>query len=611
MLDIRDIIEYGTLDLSEEVLNKLSIAEIGYAQDLVDSMLFAFSMDRPASSATYWEEKFLAEVGPNGFNRVLRVLGDAGYIRTSVMPKRNWAEIKIGHAVVEALTNDEITELRTATFMNKFKLRNSSVDTSGTRTKFDGEIKDTGLVRNGLAKSAETEFMIDIDMLDRYLFAISKTLVKGMQKMLDKNEKLVLADVNYMDISMALLLEYRNNPMAEYNLEGNINDSRGRAIKQVLKRVFNPINNKDCRALLVVPRGNRKAMTKAGNQARYRAIAELAGWKPTGIETISDKTAFGRNMYNSRELPHCNIFNENGRDDLHERIWIERIYADLEAFDLDNTYKAKTPIEKDATASMLQVIGALLGYSPFLEGTNAICTDNKLNDIWSHKHFSRKQFKYPMTRILYGSSKSCTKIWKDEDIEFTDKQVIQFNREINTGDMAIANQFKNFIIKNVEPSEIMEPVIGDQKFWIKCNKYKDVAEYLKLHEIYDTDIGETVTIQQSVMARMADLKSFKRYFVTLLVHNLDSYVADDVCDDIDWIIDIHDAFICIAEDEVEVQTIYSNALNEIFDNGEDILAKYFESIGIDMTNPKIAKQWAKIAKKRDLTELKCSLNALK
>ena len=113
--------------------------------------------------------------------------------------------------------------------------------------------------------------------------------------------------------------------------------------------------------------------------------------------------------------------------------------------------------------------------------------------------------------------------------------------------------------------------------------------------------------------RVADLDQFRRYFVTLLIHNLDSQVADSimskVMDKYGWGIDIHDAFLVNPEAADDVRTWYAQAITDIYDNRASILANYFQSIGI---GAEAQSNWERVKQMvKPINGFKCRKMALK
>lgn len=337
----------------------------------------------------------------------------------------------------------------------------------------------------------------------------------------------------------------------------------------------------------------------------YLFIAELQGYR-TGTE--SGKLAFGRECYLTTKLIELDYSSEDGRSDMHENIWLQRLYDDLDrCFGIDDkpyvagifktrsllnkeriedranpNYSWKCPIELDAGASMLQYIGLLLNDTTLCTRTNLIGTD--LQDPWAFEGMPRAQFKHAATPRLYGSSRACHELWNDLNHPYSLDQVRAFNTELASGPLGLADQFKEFIINNVKPTAKMRVRIWNEEFDIECNRFRNVGEETIRYDIYDTQTHSIRRICHTRTKRMPDLQQFRRYFVTLLIHNLDSQVANrvigKVMDKYGWGIDIHDAFLVSPMAAADVRRWYAEELNTIYTDRETILANYFTSIGI-------------------------------
>lgn len=164
---------------------------------------------------------------------------------------------------------------------------------------------------------------------------------------------------------------------------------------------------------------------------------------------------------------------------------------------------------------MLQYIGALLGDTRLLSMTN--CYGAELSDPWAFEGMSRLMFKHAATPRLYGSSKACYELWEDWDHNYSLEQVQAFNQELATGPLGLADQFKEFIINNVKPTEHMQVTIGAETFSIECNRYRNVGEETTAYDIFDTQTQSIRRMHHTSTKKVADLDQFRRYFVTLLI----------------------------------------------------------------------------------------------
>jgi len=344
----------------------------------------------------------------------------------------------------------------------------------------------------------------------------------------------------------------------------------------------------------------RNIATNAGVYAYALFIAELNGFK-SGTELA--KAQFGIECYQSTVLHDLDPNSEDDRAEFHENFWLQRIYNELDNYfdtaiepidsrtanydqllsvTTDNSHKWSTPIEEDASASMLQWMGVLLNDERLMSMTNVI--GDTLTDPWNFEGIPRKQFKTAATPMLYGSSKPCHELWSDAKIAYTLEQVQLFNTELSSGALGVANAFKDFLINNCKPTETMQPHIIDEVFTIECNRYKHIGEETKSYQLFDTITNSVRQIYHTDTKKVADLEQFRLYMVTLLVHNIDSqaanYVANKCFDKYNWIIDIHDAFIVCPEAADDVRTWYIEFMSMVHSRREEILANFFKSIGI-------------------------------
>ena len=350
----------------------------------------------------------------------------------------------------------------------------------------------------------------------------------------------------------------------------------------------------------------KQILNKHGLRAVMLFIAELNGFKSGSVK---DKERTGINCWLNSTLHEPDYSTEEGRAEAHENIWLERLYSSLdkhfqlEAFsdafkqeainDRDTLIKLlarhdkathlwDVPIELDASASMIQYIGALLGDRRLLEMTNVI--GSTLSDPWAFPGIPRTQFKHAATPLLYGSSRACHELWQSKGHKYTLEQIELFNKELQSGALGLANAFKEFLITNCKPTETMHPHIADEVFEIECNRYRNVGDHMTKYDIFDTITNSVRRITHTTTRKEADLEQFRRYFVTLLIHNLDSQVANkvikQVMDKFGWGIDIHDAFIVHPNAAKDTRKWYANELTSIYNNRHTILTNYFKSIGI-------------------------------
>lgn len=344
-------------------------------------------------------------------------------------------------------------------------------------------------------------------------------------------------------------------------------------------------------------------------EAVFLFIAELTGSFKAGSGTVKDKIMHGQNDYVQNNLHEFDLNDEEDRKELHENMWLERLYAELDqyfrlpkgdtltrhlsvydGYYRDESYKWTVPIELDASASMLQYEGLLTGDKRLLEMTNVI--GETLQDPWKLEGMSRFMLKKAATPMLYGSSQQCHELWQSNGISYTTDDIELYNKEMADGPFGVANLLKEFIINNADPKTEMKVKIWDEEFDVSCNRYRNVGEKTRAYKIWDSIDEQYNIVLHTDTKKVPDLQQFKRYFMTLLVHNLDSQVANrvigKVMDKYGWGIPIHDAFIVSPAAAADTRRWYAEELEKIYNDRKRIMASFFKSIGITSA---AKKQW--------------------
>lgn len=268
-------------------------------------------------------------------------------------------------------------------------------------------------------------------------------------------------------------------------------------------------------------------------EAIFLFIAELTGSFVAGSGTKEDKINCGEKDYINQTLHSLDLYTEEGRKDLHENMWLERLYAQLdEYFNIpsdklartlaldtmaykETTFKWTVPIELDASASLLQYMGILLNDRRLMEMTNVI--GETLEDPWKLDGMSRFMLKTAATPMLYGSSQTCSDLWSKAKLKYTAADVELYSKEMLTGPFGLVNMLKEFIINNCKPKSSMEVSIGDDEFDISCNRFRNVGEKTKAYKIWDSIDKQYNVLLHTDTKKVPDLEQFRRYFVTLLI----------------------------------------------------------------------------------------------
>ena len=548
MVDRRQEILNGELSFPEQIRKLLnpSPRENEIITDFFENLWHNYLREKPCDTVT-WYECFNSDI----FNKILFHLSKAGWIISNI--DMNYASIELNTSkLIKWVSEEELRNVKFNFKWNKYRLKKTKSILNNT-VQINGKHIPTGLIRNGFMKAGNNLFSYDTKYIKKYLKEIAENLKKGLSGS--------TKDITYQEI-IEELSDWYSVDGSNYTLGNCILDSRGRAIFQCSKKIFNPVSSKEARAVL-----KTKAYPLDDYESVYQAIAELFGYRGKNAD---DKTEYGYAKYKNNELPDIK--------DLHERIWVERIYDNL-----THPQKWEVPIELDALASQIQVLGCLLNNHIFMDETNLIHPE-VFKDIWTVDYCPRNHVKKALTPVLYGSSKKPKELWDKHKFEYTQIMLNKISADIAIGKYADASKFKDFVINNVQPRVKMEVKIFNEEFFIECNRFKWEETKKVNYYIYHTKQSKIKKVSRQVHM-VPDTNQFKRYFQTLLVHNLDSQIANHVCTRMNWVIPNHDAFTVHPNDAWLVRKAYLEKLEEIYHNRRNILKDYFDSIGISKEYP--------------------------
>jgi len=529
-------------------------------------------------SVPYWSE----QIGSNLLSNITYVLGINKWIITTV--KKKYATIKVSTInLAKYTTPEQRDKYRTQIKLNQYSLKRVEDIQPSNLTKTPSGVKDVGLNRPGMAYAANTLFSFDTYYMIHYYDIIIANTIKSMTKMAKKYTIVNDDPINYGNISKLCIDNYISNPDSQYNLEYNISDSRGRSIYGGLKRVFNPIANKDARALL---KFKPVTITLADSKARqniYLFIAELLGNKR---QTWSNKALSGLVSYYNRELP--DITNKH----LHEYIWLDRIYRKLDTLFSKGIVEWDIPIEIDMTASIAGITGILFNDERLMDKTNILYSNN-IQDFWHIEGVVRDGVKAIGTPIGYGSSKSFKELLKTKSIELDKQQLRQVTEEFRSGAFSIIKQSKDFWSRNANiTTPSYEVTIWNETFTVEVNKFKSAGTELTAHLCYDTQSNSIKPMVMHTPITIPDYARFKTYFTTGLIHNLDSKLLDNTLQQCtgDPVIGIHDAILCLPTSVAREE--YIKQLEQLREDRWTVLSNYKKSLNISGTKAEV--QWAKL-----------------
>jgi len=592
-------------------------------QSMFRAMWHAYITKGPEApiSMTYWAKRI---ANPMLHNQVLSVLSANDWITVSTRPNNNWSEAYINESkLLTYCTKDELDRTRMFHKFTKYQLQLHELnqDYGDTKTSVKGRKCDTGLIRKGFAKSGAVPYSFDTDAIYTYKQLVVDQVNKGIDKMILKHPQITADHANYRELGTEIVDAYMYAGSTQYNGGPRTSDQRGRNNRGDLSKIGNPVGFKIMRSLLVIPEQHRNICTPTGLRNKYLFIAQLNGFKSGSTD---NKIQIGRANYYVRTMAHDEV----------ENVWLERTYADLDlafgsAFEVTradralqiaryvlansewhsarlpamidelsqlessiiskSNHKWSCPIEIDASASVLSYIGLLLNHKPYLDRCNVLHGD--LQDSWGHDVITnRNQFKTAM-RPMYGSQMSAKDMWNDMGIQYTQEEVDAFQYELEHGEFAPAVAMKDFLINNARMQPVMMLNVNGHKATTQCNKFHNIGETTTMFDLFDSATQRVRRIHNTSIKQIPDLKSFKRFSQTCIIHSLDSQVMDNTIgatiDTWSWGIDIHDAIILCCEAADYARDVYANgrtptepSLKQIHTNRNSILQEYFRSLNI-------------------------------
>lgn len=548
---------------------------------MIKSLIHRYTMQMGPTSLTYYMDKFTSNEEANA---MLYKLHLEGIIKTEVT--HNYTSLEINEKwLLKHYTKDELVATITEAKVNHFspiKAESKQAVGPADQVSLTSGIKQSGLVRYGFMQAGRHKFKYDIPMMRKYRRYIIKFSVKSMEKMEAKlHRSLRLPEgYDYQSIIEDVINRIIIEGDIDYILGDLLLDSRGRAIYECLRNVFNPIANKMARALVIAP---ATSVTDEGLKNAYLCISEmLYGFNPN----VNLKALKGLHASLNHEYADLDLTTEHGLDNMFENIWLERLYADIDAYRADNTHKVTTPIEVDFGSSNLVIIGLLLGHSSYVDSSKY---------MWEIDGMSKNHVKFAQTPYVFGSSASIPHLWTKNKLTFTPEQVRIMRHEQVKGKFAIANEFKDIIIKHCNPKASVKLQVGRENFTVECNKTRNVGETPHNYIVLDTEADKFKVITHTLTHKVPDLQSFRRYFVTGLIHNVDSQILDNICLRMDWILPIHDAGIVTWEGGTQMRDLAFIEMNDLRDDGRSIVYNYLKSINLDKSGfVKFAKLLAKI-----------------
>lgn len=505
---------------------------------------------------------------------------------TYLLDKLGIATTKVSKAFNEMVFNIQLLDkdaVESWRLKEKIKLYAMREDTNvypDNLTKVNGKLIDTGLVRKGFAKVAKRTFTLDTQYLKKYRRPIMQNLVKGITKSVEKGtigDKFWADSRNYLELAELMLEYYTLDDSRRYNFERNLGESRGRSNLQIQKRIGNPITYKDFRAIMRVPKEDAKIIKYTDTEILddiYYFIAELCGNKATTEQGIINA---GKQHYADRHLPRLNLTTEKGRKDLHELIWLERIYSKL-----DTLYKLgfvvwDIPLEIDARMCVAQFYGALTNDKDILESVALI--DNGIKDPWDIG-VPRPLAKL-LVAVLYGSSQTSRALIKAKGEEVDEAVVKKMNNARATGRFAVMEAYKNALINHYTVEQpVVRVKLWKQEFDVHINKFKVVGSKPVVTQAYDSKSKRFKVSVTHEPITVPDYGRMKLYWATCKVHGLESQVFDEMAfEEPEWLVTNHDAILTLPGTAKRQRIKYAQKMKAVNNDRFQITRDYRKSIG--------------------------------
>ena len=369
---LRENLLLGILDLPEQIIQLSGPEERQAMEHMFSSLWHRFLNNKSSTSTVYWYDKFESD---KVFNNFLMHLSNSGWITVKTLPTKNWSEVELNESkLLQFIDKELLDNVRRSFKFNKYRMTNTT-STKYNVTKLLGKKQDTGLERPGFAKAGNSQFSYDTKYIEFYRDAIELNLTKSMRELgLDAED--FNDDIDYASVSKEILDFHIENPNQIFTTGENINDSRGRAISSALSKVFNPISSKDARSLIVI--NDDRDFNDSHLEPVYLFIAELIGSKQ---KTMELKALEGERCYEARELHSLDLVThllsdeeamkfekkraDSDRKELHENIFLERIYDELDRYNIysqsfyDSQFKYRILTKKLSRARVQKSIDSI------------------------------------------------------------------------------------------------------------------------------------------------------------------------------------------------------------------------------------------------------------
>ena len=186
------------------------------------------------------------------YNDLIRRLSHHGWVTSHSLTGRKWISVELNEdKLLEIVSPDELQEVKARYKYKKYTL-DFEESTQSDVVKQNGQLKQTGLIRDGFMDVGNTQFGYDMTALSKYSKAIKLNLTKSMDKVRGMYPEMKSSTSSYDSVSEGIFEYHLKHERKVFTTGNNVSDSRGRAISNCLSKVANPIGNKDFRAALVI-----------------------------------------------------------------------------------------------------------------------------------------------------------------------------------------------------------------------------------------------------------------------------------------------------------------------------------------------------------------------
>jgi hypothetical protein len=491
--------------------------------------------------------------------------------------KHNFAEISVNTKTIKDLGVD-LDEVVFAYKLDKYSLKNLNVSDHIPMVKKGKELDDVQIQTDILNRSHQHDFKFDVEMLEKYFQPIVKKL---LEKIIEQKGEDYVFETSYEDVIISVLRQYIYADSV-YNLGGCNFDQRYRTISLQLDKILNPIGYTIGRSLIkfVNPRTLTVNDTDAID-AIYLFIAQETVGSCIG-DTIDGKIAIGKKSYEDGIIP----------DAIVAKIWIERIYSELDELFKNGSVQNHVPIELDATFSAKLTDSLLLGDVNGIKSCNGY-TGEPLRDAWHIKGVTNRNIGKAMVGKLYGSNSSIKKLvgnkFAEMDAQQLKKEIRLVERAAVSGDFALMMSLKDLLIDGSNiTTDVYTVNMLEMSYDVHIQKRKPVDT---ITTRYFTEInGILKMFKNTKVITIPDHKSHKTFFKTGLTHGLDwrfnrgGFQELEALTSVDGIervtFHIHDAAMLSPLDAPAFREGVRKEMVDMVNNGDMILADYLESINV-------------------------------